>query len=347
MTVHDARRRLIAATASLPLAATRVSRWMGPGALALPLTAIAPGAAAQSAAWPNRPVRLLVGSPAGSGTDLVARAVAARMGEPLGQPLVTENRMGAGGQIATEVISKATPDGYMLLALSSAHASQAATLKSLPYDPIDGLRWVSTVGVYPLIIATAADSPIRDLDDLIRRARQSPGSISYSTSGIGSALHLIGEWLGAATGTQLTHVPYPAGGGFGYTDLIAGRIQLMINIPGLIVPNIRAGKLRAIAVSSPKRYDVLPDVPTLSEIAPGLEIISWLGIVAPPATPPDIVTKINAAVRSAIAQPELQEQLRKAGVTPQANSPDEFRAVVAESIDLYRKIARSRGIELQ
>ena len=329
MTVHDARRQLLAATAALPLAG------------------IATGSLAQGGAWPNRPVRLLVGSPAGSGTDLVARAVAARLGEPLGQPLITENRMGAGGQIATEVISKATPDGYMLLALSSAHASQAATLKSLPYDPIDGLRWVSTVGVYPLIIATAADSPIRDLDDLIRRARQSPGSINYSTSGIGSALHLIGEWLGAATGTQLTHVPYPAGGGFGYTDLVAGRIQLMINIPGLIVPNIRAGKLRALAVSSPKRYEVLPDVPTLSEVAPGLEIISWLGIVAPPATPPDIVTKINSAVRSAIAQPELQEQLRKAGVTPQANSPDEFRTLVADSIDLYRKIARSRGIELQ
>ena len=329
MTVHHVRRRLLSATVALPIAG------------------IATGSLAQGSTWPNRPVRLLVGSPAGSGTDLVARAVAARLGEPLGQPLITENRMGAGGQIATEVISKATPDGYMLLALSSAHASQAATLKSLPYDPIDGLRWVSTVGVYPLIIATAADSPIRDLDDLIRRARQSPGSISYSTSGIGSALHLIGEWLGAATGTQLTHVPYPAGGGFGYTDLVAGRIQLMINIPGLIVPNIRAGKLRALAVSSPKRYEVLPDVPTLSEIAPGLEIISWLGIVAPPATPPDIVTRVNSAVRSAIAQPELQEQLRKAGVTPQANSPDEFRTLVADSIDLYRKIARSRGIELQ
>ncbi len=298
-------------------------------------------------AWPNRPVRMLVGSPAGSGTDLVARAVAAKVGDALGQVMITENRMGAGGQIATEVISKGTPDGYTLLALSSAHASQAATLKSLPYDPVDGLRWISTVGVYPLIIATAQDSPIRDLDDLIRRARQSPGSISYSTSGIGSALHLIGEWLAAATNTQLTHVPYPAGGGFGYTDLVAGRIQLMINIPGLIVPNIRAGKLRALAVSSPQRYEVLPDVPTLSEVAPGLEIISWLGIVAPPATPPEVVARLNAAVRTAIANPELQEQLRKSGVTPSANSPDEFRALVVDSIERYRKIARSRGIELQ
>ena len=340
------RRRILRASLGLPLVSHCVSRLALP-ALALPLSVGSQNAFAQSGPWPNRPVRLLVGSPAGSGTDLVARAVATRMGEPLGQPVITENRMGAGGQIATELIAKATPDGYMLLALSSAHASQAATLKSLPYDPLDGLRWVSTVGVYPLIIATAADSPIRDLDDLIRRARQAPGSISYSTSGIGSALHLIGEWLGAATGTQLTHVPYPAGGGFGYTDLIAGRIQLMINIPGLIVPNIRAGKLRALAVSSPTRYDVLPDVPTLSEIAPGLEIISWLGIVAPPATPPEVVGKINAAIRAAIAQPELQEQLRKAGVQPQTNSPEEFRALVADSIDLYRKIARSRGIELQ
>lgn len=297
--------------------------------------------------WPSRPVRMLVGSPAGSGTDLVARAVAAKMGDALGQVMVTENRVGAAGQIATEVISKGAPDGYSLLALSSQHASQAATLKSLPYDPLDGLRWVSTVGVYPLIIATAHDSPIRDIHDVVRRARAAPGSISYSTSGIGSALHLIGEWLAAATGTQLTHVPYPAGGGFGYTDLVAGRIQLMINIPGFIVPNVRAGKLRALAVSSPQRYDVLPDVPTLSEVAPGLEIISWLGVVAPPATPPEIVARINAAIRTALANPELQEQLRKSGVTPQANSPEEFRALVADSIDRYRTIARSRGIELQ
>jgi len=346
MTSASTRRRLISLAASLPFNSISRSPLIAASA-SLPLLTIPSAASAQSGPWPNRPVRLLVGSPAGSGTDLVARAVAARVGDALGQPVITENRMGAGGQIATEVISKAVPDGSTFLALSSAHASQAATLKSLPYDPLDGLRWVSTVGVYPLIIATAADSPIRDLDDLIRRARQAPGSISYSTSGIGSALHLIGEWLGAATGTQLTHVPYPAGGGFGYTDLIAGRIQLMINIPGLIVPNIRAGKLRALAVSSPTRYDVLPDVPTLSEIAPGLEIISWLGIVAPPATPPDIVARLNAAIRAAIAQPELQEQLRKAGVQPQANSPDEFRSLVAESIELYRKIARSRGIELQ
>ncbi len=323
-------------------------RWLiGAAAGAAPLVMPRAGRAQAGSGWPNRPVRLLVGSPAGSGTDLVARAVAAKMGEALGQIVVIENRVGAAGQIATEVISKGTPDGYSLLALSSQHASQAATLKSLPYDPLEGLRWVSTVGVYPLIIATAQDSPIRDIQDVVRRARAAPGSISYSTSGIGSALHLIGEWLAAATNTQLTHVPYPAGGGFGYTDLVAGRIQLMINIPGLIVPYVRAGKLRALAVSSPQRYEALPDVPTLSEVAPGLEIISWLGVVAPPATPPDIVARINAAIRSALTNPDLQEQLRKSGVTPQANSPDEFRSLVADSIDLYRKIARSRNIELQ
>ena len=323
-------------------------RWLlGAAASAAPIALPLRARAQSNSPWPNRPVRLLVGSPAGSGTDLVARAVAAKMGEALGQIVVIENRVGAAGQIATEVISKGTPDGYSLLALSSQHASQAATLKSLPYDPLDGLRWVSTVGVYPLIIATAQDSPIRDIQDVIRRARAAPGSISYSTSGIGSALHLIGEWLAAATSTQLTHVPYPAGGGFGYTDLLAGRIQLMINIPGFIVPNVRAGKLRALAVSSAQRYEVLPEVPTLSEVAPGLEIISWLGIVAPPATPPDIVARANAAIRTALAHPDLQEQLRKSGVTPQANSPDEFRALVADSIELYRRIARSRNIELQ
>ena len=302
---------------------------------------------AQTTQWPSKPIKLLVGSPAGSGTDAVSRLVAVKVGEVLGQVLVVENKVGAGGQIAAEVTSKAAADGYTLISISSAHASQAATLKSLPYDPVEGLSWISTVAVYPLILAVSQESNTMTITDLIKKAKNNPGSVSYTSSGVGSALHLMGELLAAQSDTQMTHIPFPAGGGFGYTDILAGRIDMMINIPGLIVPYVRANKLRAIAVTSPERYETLPNVPTLSETIPGLEVISWLGYACPPATPSEIVKKINTAIRTALSNKDLQAQMQKAGVRPQANSPEEFHALVEKGIAKYRAIAQSRNIEIQ
>jgi hypothetical protein len=302
---------------------------------------------AQTNSWPNKPIKLLVGSPAGSGTDAVSRLVATKVSDVLGQVFVVENKAGAGGQIAAELTSKAPADGYTLISISSAHASQAATLKSLPYDPVEGLAWISTVGVYPFLLAVSQDSGIQSVADLIKKAKANPGGVSYTSSGVGSALHLMGELLAAQTDTQMTHIPFPAGGGFGYTDILAGRIDMMINIPGLIVPYVRANKLRAIAVTSPDRYETLPTVPTLSETIPGLEVISWLGYAAPPGTPADIVKKINAAIRTALLNKELQAQMQKAGVRPQANSPEEFHALVEKGIAKYKAIAQSQKIEIQ
>jgi len=315
--------------------------------MVIALNLIAPCIQAQTNLWPNKPIRLLVGSPAGSGTDAVSRLVATKVSEALGQVFVVENKVGAGGQIAAELTSKAAPDGYTLISISSAHASQAATLKSLPYDPVDGLSWISTVGVYPFLLAVSQESNILTMADLIKKAKLNPGSVSYTSSGVGSALHLMGELLAAQSDTQMTHVPFPAGGGFGYTDILAGRIDMMINIPGLIVPYVRANKLRAIAVTSPERYETLPNVPTLSETIPGLEVISWLGYAAPPGTPSEIVKKINAAIRTALSNKELQAQMQKAGVRPQANSPEEFHTLVEKGIVKYRAIAQSRKIEIQ
>jgi tripartite-type tricarboxylate transporter receptor subunit TctC len=233
------------------------------------------------------------------------------------------------------------------MAISSAHASQAATLKNLPYDPIEGLAWISTVGIYPFLLAVSADSPIQSIPDLIKKANADQGSVTYTTSGVGSALHLVGELLAAETDTKFTHVPFPGGGGFGYTDILAGRIDMMINIPGLIVPYVRSNKLRAIAVTSPQRFEALPTVPTLSEFVPGLEVISWLGYAAPPATPAEIIKKINAAIKVALASKELQAQMLKAGVTPQSTTPEEFHSIVEKGVAKYKKIAESRHIEIQ
>ena len=302
---------------------------------------------AQSNPWPNKPIRMIIGSPAGSGTDAVSRMVGNKVSEALGQVFIMENKAGAGGQIATELISKGVPDGYTLISISSAHASQAATLKNLPYDPVDGLTWISTVGVYPFLLAVSADASVQSIPDLIKKAKADPGSVTYTTSGVGSALHLVGELLAAETDTKMTHIPFPAGGGFGYTDILAGRIDMMINIPGLIVPYVRANKLKAIAVTSAQRYDTLPNVPTLSEYIPGFEVISWLGIAAPPGIPIEVVKKINSAIKVALASKELQAQMQKAGVQPQSTTPEEFHTIVEKGIEKYKKIAESRHIEIQ
>jgi len=302
---------------------------------------------AQSNPWPNKPIRMIIGSPAGSGTDAVSRMVGNKVSEALGQVFIMENKAGAGGQIATELISKGVPDGYTLISISSAHASQAATLKNLPYDPVDGLTWISTVGVYPFLLAVSADASVQSIPDLIKKAKADPGSVTYTTSGVGSALHLVGELLAAETDTKMTHIPFPAGGGFGYTDILAGRIDMMINIPGLIVPYVRANKLKAIAVTSAQRYDTLPNVPTLSEYIPGFEVISWLGIAAPPGIPTEVVKKINSAIKVALASKELQAQMQKAGVQPQSTTPEEFHTIVEKGIEKYKKIAESRHIEIQ
>ena len=302
---------------------------------------------AQSNPWPNKPIRMIIGSPAGSGTDAVSRMVGNKVSEALGQVFIMENKAGAGGQIATELISKGVPDGYTLISISSAHASQAATLKNLPYDPVDGLTWISTVGVYPFLLAVSADASVQSIPDLIKKAKADPGSVTYTTSGVGSALHLVGELLAAETDTKMTHIPFPAGGGFGYTDILAGRIDMMINIPGLIVPYVRANKLKAIAVTSAQRYDTLPNVPTLSEYIPGFEVISWLGIAAPPGIPTEVVKKINSAIKVALSSKELQAQMQKAGVQPQSTTPEEFHTIVEKGIEKYKKIAESRHIEIQ
>ena len=311
------------------------------------LLSLASIANAQTAQWPNKPIKILVGSQAGTGTDAMTRLVAAKVSEVLGQTIFIENKLGAGGQMAADQVSKGTPDGYTLISISSAHASQAATLKTVPFDPVDGLTWISTVAVYPLVIAVAHDSPITSLQDMVRKAKAAPGTMSYATSGIGSALHLVGEWLATEADIQLTHIPFPAGGGFGYTDVMAGRVNTMINIPSLIVPNVRANKMRALAVTSAERFAPMPNVPTLNEVIPGLEVESWLGFAAPAGTPMDIVRKMNAAMKTALDNKELQAQMQKAGVQPQWSSPEAFRSIVEKGIVRYRSIARSKNIELQ
>ena len=298
--------------------------------LAAPLALSCLNARAQSTdAWPTRPVRLLVGFAPGGSSDIVARLIAQHMSLALGQQFVVENRPGAGGMIAAEAVAKAAPDGYTLILLPSGHASQAAMLAKLPFHPIDDFAWISTATVYPMFLAVADASPIRSLEDLITRAKANPGKLSYSSVGIGTAHHLIGEWINAEAGVELTHVPYK-GGTAPLTDVLSGQVDVMIETATAALPHLKSGRLRALAVTSTAGKELLPGVPAASETVPNLQYESWLGIAAPAKTPPGLVSSLNREVTRALAKPDVVQRLAELGGKATPSSPEAFRERVAE-----------------
>ena len=264
----------------------------------------------------------------------------------LGQPFVVENRPGAGGMIAAEAVAKAAPDGYTLVLLPSGHASQAAMLSKQPFHPVDDFAWISTATVYPMFLAVADASPIRSFDDLISRAKANPGKLSYSSVGIGTAHHLIGEWINSEAGVELTHVPYK-GGTQPLTDVLSGQIDLMIETATSALPHLKSGRLRALAVTSTAGKSLLPGVPAASETVPNLQYESWLGIAAPARTPLDLVRILNRDVTRALDKPDVAQRLAELGGGATPSSPEAFRDRVAGDIAKFRQIVATRGITPQ
>ena len=320
-------------------------QWVAGAALTGAASLLGLPARAQGAAgdWPNRPIKLMVGFAPGGSSDVVSRLMAQRLTPILNQQIVVENRPGAGGLIAAEAVARAQPDGYTWLLLPSGHSSQAAMLKKMPIHPLDDFAWVSTVTVYPMFYCVAADSPIKSLPDLIARARANPGKLSFSSLGIGAAHHLLGEWLNAEARIDLAHVPYK-GSPAAFADIVAGRVDLMVETATAALPWIRGGKLRALAVTSKEGVSLVPGVPAASDVIPGLEYESWLGIITTPGTPPPIVDRLNRAIREALADPEIVRRLEDLGGRPGPSSPAEFRTRAARDIEKFRAIVSSRGI---
>lgn len=323
------------------------SRWrrnlVTTGAAAVGLGAMSRAFAQSPDSWPNRPIRLLVGFAPGGSSDVVSRLMAQRLSPILGQQVVVENRPGAGGLIAAEAVARAQPDGYTWALLPSGHASQAAMLRKMPVHPLDDFAWVSTITVYPMFYCVAADSPIRSLRDLIERAKATPGKLSFSSLGIGTAHHLLGEWINATAGVDLAHVPYK-GSPAAFADVVAGRVDLMVETATAALPLIRGGKVRALAVTSREGTSLVPGVPAASDTIPGLEYESWLGIVTTPKTPQPAVDRLNRAIREALADPEIIKKLQDLGGRPGPSSPEQFRGRVQRDIDSFRKIVSGRGI---
>jgi tripartite-type tricarboxylate transporter receptor subunit TctC len=265
------------------------------------------------------------------------------MSQSLGQPFVVENRPGAGGMIAAEAVAKAAPDGYTLVLLPSGHASQAAMLARQPFHPIDDFAWISTATVYPMFLAVADASPIRSFEDLISRAKASPGKISYSSVGIGTAHHLLGEWINAEAGVELTHVPYK-GGTAPLTDVLSGQVDVMIETATTAIPHLKSGRLRALAVTSTPGKKLIPGVPAASEILPTLQYESWLGIAAPAKTPGSLVANLNREVRRVLGKPEVVQRLAELGGEASPSSPEEFRDRVRNDVEKFRQIVATRRI---
>jgi tripartite-type tricarboxylate transporter receptor subunit TctC len=294
--------------------------------------------------YPDRPVRIVVGFPPGGSSDVVARVVAQHLSPLLGQPVVVENKPGAGGVIGSDTVAKAAPDGYTLLLATAGHSTAAAMMQKLPFDAVNDFAWITTVTTYPFAIATASDSSIRSLQDLIGKAKASPGKITYSSAGIGTSHHLLGEWLSSLAGVEMNHIPFK-GGTSPLTEVLAGRVDVMVETMTVVLPHIKSGKLRGLAVTSPEPKDYLPDVPPASKTVPGLVFQSWLGIAAPAGTAPSVVDSLNRNLRKTLAVPEVQQRLAARGGGAAPVSPEEMRRQVQTEIERWKKLVESRGIQ--
>jgi len=312
--------------------------------LVLAVVLLALPAAAQN--YPARPVKLVNGFPAGGSSDTVARIVAQKLSEALGQPVPLEIRTGAGGINANDFVAKSPADGYTLILITGAYPVQAALLKQLPYDPIRDFSFVSTLTFYPFVIAVNPDSPYKNLESLIVGARANPRTLSYSSAGVGTVHHLSGELFNVMAGTDLLHIPF-RGGTAPLTELLAGRIDVMFETMTLTLPQIKAGRLTALAVTSKERSDFLPDVPTAARAMPGYEVSSFLGLAVAAGTPAPIVERLNREIRKVLDLPDVKQRLAELGGDARASTPEEMRAHIERESDKWRRLIDLRKIERQ
>lgn len=299
--------------------------------------------AAAQAPWPAQPIRFVVPFPPGGLADLLARALAARLPQLLGQPVIVENRPGAGGNIGAEAAARATPDGYtLMMAVSGILAANRALYRSLPYDSLRDFAPISQVAILPNLIVVNPDLPVRDIAGLIAYAKQNPGKLFYGSAGSGTSLHLAAALFAAQAGIEMVHVPY-RGGAPAAVDLMAGKIQMIASPMVEVIGAVQAGQLRPLAVTTAKRSPLLPEVPTVGETLPGFEIPLWNGIVAPAGTPPAAIARLSAELRAALRSDELKRRLAEQGSEPLPSTPEEFASYIRAEIPRWAEIVRVSG----
>lgn len=306
------------------------------------LTAPAHGGTAP--AYPVKPVRIAVGFPAGSGTDMLARFIGGKFTDRAGQQVVVDNRPGANGIIAAELTTKAPPDGYTLLFMSTSHTMNAAVYK-LPFEPVKSFAPVMQLGAGPLVLVANPAFPASNAKGLIELATAKPNTITYAVSGTGGVNHFAGALFSRITGTQLINVPYK-GGPQALTDLIGGQVQVMFGTAAITLSQVRAGRLKALGVSTAKRSALLPDVPTIAESgAPGYAMNTWWGVLAPAGTPAAIVDKLYAEIAGILEQPESAQRLAAEGAEPSPLPSAAFTRLLTSEVDKWKRVARDAGIK--
>jgi tripartite-type tricarboxylate transporter receptor subunit TctC len=316
-------------------------------AAVLALVSAAVPAAAADGIYPTRPVRFVVGPGPGSGTDVMARAMALRLTERLGQSVIVDNRTGAGGTIAVAIVAKALPDGYTILFVSGSLVIHPFIYPRLPYDAVRDLAPVTLVGVVPQVLVVNPSVPAQSMREFIALAKEKPGSIAYGSGGVGSTGHLAGELLQSSAGIRLVHVPYK-GAGPAAVDVIAGQIQALFTSAVNALQHARTGKVRMVGVTTLKRAAALPDVPTFAESGvPGYELMTWYGVLVPAGTPHLVVSRLNREIRAVVQLPDVQERLAADGVESSAGSPEEFAALIKRELTRIGGIVRSAGIQAE
>jgi len=299
-------------------------------------------------AYPNKPVRIIVGFPPGGGTDVVARVIAQKLTEWWGQPVTIENRAGATGTIGADYVAKSAPDGYTLIMGHVNSTGLAPNLfPKLPYDPIKDFAAVSYVGYVPNVLAVHPSIPAKSVKELVALLKANPGKYNYASSGNGSTQHIAGEVFKQLTGTTVVHVPYK-GSGDAIKDLLAGVVAMNFDTMPPVMPHIQAGKLRGLAISTPKRVAQLPDVPTFAEEGiTGFDVTNWYGVMAPAGTPREIVVKLNADINKAMQVPEVRARLEGVGTQLREMSAPEFEAFMKAEVAKYAKIIKDTGVRIE
>ena len=315
-------------------------------ALGIAATLVAAGALAQG--YPTKPVRIVAPFAPGSTIDIIGRLIAPKLSEALGQPVLVENRPGAGGMVGLDAVAKAPPDGHVTaIGALGPLAMNPALYPKTPFDPVRDFAPVTLLATGPVVIAVHPSVPARNVKELVELARRNPGKLNFGSPGVGTSPHLTGELVKMLTKTDIVHVPYK-GNAEALTDLISGRVSIVYTGVPPVVPLAKAGRVRLIATTGRARIAGLPDVPTIAEAGlPGAQVLIWYGIVAPAATPRDVVARLNREIVRLMQSPEMKERFAQQGIDPETSTPEQFGKLVAEEYARWTKVIRASGIKME
>ncbi|MBN8490210.1 MAG: tripartite tricarboxylate transporter substrate binding protein [Burkholderiales bacterium] len=313
----------------------------------LALAATMASGAAMAQAWPSKPISLIVPFPAGGTTDVLARALAEKLQQSLGQPVIVESKPGAGATLGADYVVKSKPDGYTLLVGAVHHTIASSVYKKLPYDFQKDLAPITTIALVPNVLVVNATTPVKNVAELVALLKSQPGKHNYGSNGNGTAQHLIGTQFENMTGTEFAHIPYKGSGPLA-TDLLGGQITMSFDTVTPVLPHIKAGKLRPLAVTTAKRSSALPDVPTLEEAGlKGFNIGTWFGVLAPAATPKDIVTRLNTEMVKIIQSAEFRKRMAEIGAEPIGDSTDHMAAQIKSETEKFAKLVKDAKVVIE